>query len=642
MLFKLAFRNVRRQFSSYAIYFITVAFTITMIFSVNNIIQGDIMSSLLVDYFSGTKDILTAVTGFLALIMVFVLGYATNFLLKKRKKEFALYLVMGMNRRHIIGIFMLETAITFVLALCAGLLLGLLFYQVLMAIFINYIQLDYTLTGYSPIAFVYTIGIVCVVFFLSSAASASYLRFEKISKLLNSEKIAEKTVRYPLIWLIVAIAGIVGVAVFMHMFILWLNTVDFFQTFFYGAIIIVLTGVSIIFGSMGLCKGITWLMVKARGRQASGTGMFTARQLSGSATANSVMVGLLSLLMSLVIIGPNIFLSISNIYTERVNDMYLYDISGSVSTFNYTQEQIEEMENELTDRYLGTISGYAEIENYVVYYLYETSSGQQWDTSYDYYVTYNDFLGICKVLGYTLPKDIGQKFECQASSSTSDPFEWSGGMMYCPEYILERSITEFTVVPDAEVEEGGFEPVFGALCIDLKDGRFDARALDAKLNPIDANGNRLVNMYIKENERLNELGGGGLFLLGDLYASAVFLLLTLGILSLKMLSMVSEDKQKYKTLYKLGATRAQLFRSLLAQLVFFCCLPFIIPVFMNLPLLSIISLIYYLNGFEMSFWQVVGQLSGITFAMLGVCFLYLVAASIVAWQDIGRSLRESG
>ena len=145
MLIKLAFRNVKRQFSSYAIYFITVTLTITMIFAVNNIIQSDIMSSLLVAYFDGVKDILTGLTGLLALIMAFVLGYATNFLLKKRKKEFALYLVMGMNRRNIIGIFMFETALTFIFALGAGILLGLLLYQALMGIFTSYMELEYTL-----------------------------------------------------------------------------------------------------------------------------------------------------------------------------------------------------------------------------------------------------------------------------------------------------------------------------------------------------------------------------------------------------------------------------------------------------------------------------------------------------------------
>ncbi len=642
MFYKLAFRNVRRQFSSYAIYFITVMLTITMIFSVNNIIQSDIMSSMLVNYYSGTKAILIGITGFLALIMAFVLGYATNFLLKKRKKEFALYLVMGMTRKNIIGIFMLETAITFGLALGAGLLLGLVFYQALMGIFISYIELDYTLTGYSPVAFLYTIVTVCAVFLLSSAASAGYLKFEKISKLLNADKIAEKSVRFPVLWVIIAFAGILGTALFIDRFLAWLDTA-FFQTFLLGGILVVMILLSVALGSMGLCKGITWLIVKAKSGRAKGTGMFTARQLSGSATSNSVMVALLSVLMSLVIVGPNVFFSVSSIYTERVEEWYIYDIHGSISILRYgedvTVDQVEKIEEQLVAEYTEKIEKYVGIENYAVFNIYWERVENDWGGSHNTLIKYSDFQNICKVLNYDLPEELGQSFDCRCSDSVKDPFEWKYGILRCPNRILLNYEKEFKVVPDAETD--GIVPTYGVLAVGVEDVKYDVRALEAELNPVDSYGNKEYNFKIKEYERLDELGGGGLFLLGDLYASAVFLLLTLGILSLKMLSMVSEDKPKYRIMWKLGAKRSQLFRSMLVQLLFFCCLPFLIPVFINFPLVSVIDKIYSGNGYEMPLLEIIGQLAGFTSVVLGVCILYLVAASIVAWQDIRRSLRES-
>lgn len=642
MLIKLAFRNVKRQFSSYAIYFITVMLTIAMIFSVNNIIQSDLMDSFLLNYFKGVKTILTGVTGFLALIMAFVLGYATSFLLKKRKKEFALYLIMGMNRKNIIAIFLFETALTFALALGAGILLGLLLYQALMGVFIAYVELEYTVTGYSFVALFYTIVTVCAVFALSSLASAGYLRFEKIARLLNGEKISEKTVRFPVLWVLVAALGLIGSGVFINMFIAWLKTPDFFETVYIAGILIALAAASVILGSMGLCKGITWLIVKCRSGRAKSVGMFTARQLSGSASANSVMVGLLAVLMSLVIIGPNIFFSMSSIYTRQTDEQYLYDVSAYALVYEgeedvYGTVSKDEAEK-LAEEYEAIIAKYAKIERSAVIFVYHTFDPQ---SSYgEDFVKRSEFEKLCALLGYTLPEEAGERFRCDAAYKATEPFEWEYGSLRCPGQILLHVSSGFTVVPDEELEDVAVS--YGILAVDLADGWFDARALDAEVNPRDGSGNRSNYVWVKEYKRLDMLGQGGLFLLGDLYASVVFLLLTLAILSLKMLSMVSEDKQKYKILWKLGATRAQLFRSMLAQLLFFCCLPFFIPVCINVPLFSIISVMYDHYGFDVPVRQAALQLAGFTFAVLGVCALYLLAASIVSWLDIRRSLRENG
>lgn len=105
--------------------------------------------------------------------------------------------------------------------------------------------------------------------------------------------------------------------------------------------------------------------------------MFTARQLSGSASANSVMVRLLTVLMSLAIVGPNIFFSMSSIYTARVEELYLYDIFSHVITQGYDDGVIDEMSDTLAEEYTKTISRYVEIENYAVFYIYETYDEQE-------------------------------------------------------------------------------------------------------------------------------------------------------------------------------------------------------------------------------------------------------------------------
>ena len=95
MLFKLAFRNVKRQIGNYLIYFITVSLTVALIFSINNMIFSDVIrltaESLGSAFETSTRALLFMLSGFLSVVIAFVLGYATSFLLSRRKKEFGLW-----------------------------------------------------------------------------------------------------------------------------------------------------------------------------------------------------------------------------------------------------------------------------------------------------------------------------------------------------------------------------------------------------------------------------------------------------------------------------------------------------------------------------------------------------------------------
>ena len=124
MFSKLAFRNVKRQIGNYLIYFITVSLTVALMFAVNSAI----FSRELMEKASAIQELragLIALTVFVSLIVAFVLGYATSFMLKLRKREFGTYLTLGMTRKNILSVFLLESSILCLASLGTGLLLGL-------------------------------------------------------------------------------------------------------------------------------------------------------------------------------------------------------------------------------------------------------------------------------------------------------------------------------------------------------------------------------------------------------------------------------------------------------------------------------------------------------------------------------------
>lgn len=104
MLAKLAFRNVKRQIGNYLIYFITVALSAALLFAVNTLTASEPF-----ERFARTNEdmrlLIRMITAFVSLVTSFVLSYATIFMLRLRKKEFGMYLTLGMTRKDIQGLF---------------------------------------------------------------------------------------------------------------------------------------------------------------------------------------------------------------------------------------------------------------------------------------------------------------------------------------------------------------------------------------------------------------------------------------------------------------------------------------------------------------------------------------------------------
>lgn len=187
MFSKLAFRNVKRQIGNYLIYFITVSLTVALMFAVNSAI----FSRELMEKASAIQELragLIALTVFVSLIVAFVLGYATSFMLKLRKREFGTYLTLGMTRKNILSVFLLESSILCLASLGTGLLLGLMFYQGLMAIVSNLMEIEFFFSAYSLNGLLLTVGLVCLVFVLSSFTSAVYLKRVSIYNLIHGDK----------------------------------------------------------------------------------------------------------------------------------------------------------------------------------------------------------------------------------------------------------------------------------------------------------------------------------------------------------------------------------------------------------------------------------------------------------------------
>lgn len=645
MLFKLALRNVRRQASSYLIYFITVTLTVAFLFALNNMVFGEVLRRLHPAYESIVRPLLVALSAVLGAVIAFVLAYATAFLLRRRKKEFGLYLTMGMTRGNILALFAGETAATFLCSLAAGVLLGLGLYQLLLYAFMQFIDGTYQAGGYAAGGILWTVLLVALIFLLASAASLGYLRFAKISALLAGEKKGEKKVRFPWLWPLLAAASLAAGTFACVRFVGWIGSSDFADRVGEATAYIALLLAALLLFPASLCQSGAWLLQRRDCCAANGLGRVTLRHISARLGGSSLLIGLLSILLAISLIGPNVFLASRALEERQVQVDQAFDVVA-VHT-EYTGVPYEEG--------VAVLEEYAAIEAQCYYTRYDcsekTESGYAWMS----YVRESDFRALCALLGYALP-DLGGPLRCEDAYyvygiPAVGEFEYREGeglsegcvgTLVCPPNMISVGtyVESWVVVPDGQLQDylSEWESVYTAACFAAQLGseRYDALAAQDALNALT---DSLVSFRLREARRLEALVDFGLFFLAALFLFAVCLLLSAAMLALKSLTLVAEDKPRFRILWRLGAADAAMRCSLFVQLAVFFLAPLAVALLMNVPLLACFFALWQ-DLALFSFGQAVGTAAAVSAFLLAVLALYLAATCAVAWKDIRTSIRS--
>lgn len=624
MIFKLAARGVKRQIGNYLVYFVTVSIVIALTFAVNNLIFGDIISTLTEERSWVIRPSLIAVSAILSLVIAFILGYATSFLLRRRKREFGLYLTLGMTRMNIITIFVVETAITFLASLGAGAILGFAFYQILMIILANFIDMPYVFAGYSLQGIGLSILAIFIMFLIATVASLGYLKFTKIRSLLHGDKKTEKTVKPAeiIIWLILGALSVIGMICSVSGFREWTQMSDFFNH-----VDLLLTNIFIFLASVvvlpvAVCKTLMSLLLRVKPLKSRGTATFTMRQLSGRLTSNSTMMGVLTLLLTLAIILPSFMFTTNSVAEAEVGARYPYDISywGNEGGLRMSY-----------DEWLEVIESEAEIKSSVILNLYGEYG--------DYYMSESDFIKLCALWNYTPPALNGKKLSCDSPYSNKEfKYDAKNGHLKCPRGFFDGGssnvLDNCTIVPDEDVNPKDYnnEKLFFVM---LSGKRYNVRGLNDKLNPV------YRNVDIKAYEILDSLSGYAMVMLGMLFVSVVFILMTIAMLALRILAMISEERMRYSALWKIGASYSVLFRSLIIQIFVYFFMPFVLPIVLCFPLAPfIISIGFAGDGeFALSAAQIYGQIFSFVALVLVLYALYFVITSFLAWRDVKKNIR---
>lgn len=220
MYFKLAFKNIKKSYKNYVIYFLTLIFGICIFYTFNSIESQSVMMELneqKQSAFMMAEQLMGYFSVFIAFVLGFLIVYANNYLIKRRKKEFGIYMTLGMENGSLSKMIFLETLLIGAISLGIGVVLGIMLSQALSVLTAYMFQVDLTKFQFvfSPLGFKRTVLCFSIIYLVVLIFNFISVRKIKLIDLLTASKRNEKpTIKN--LWVSVILflvsVGILGIA----------------------------------------------------------------------------------------------------------------------------------------------------------------------------------------------------------------------------------------------------------------------------------------------------------------------------------------------------------------------------------------------------------------------------------------------
>ena len=197
MLFKLSLKNISKSIKDYAIYFFTLILGVAIFYVFNAIDDQSVMmkvSSTTAEIIKLMTNVLSGVSVFVSIILAFLIVYASRFLIKRRNKEFGVYLTLGMSKKKISLILFIETLIIGIVSLVVGLGIGFLLSQLMSILVANMFEADLTRFQFvfSTNACIKTLIYFSIMYFVVMIFNTINISKCKLIDLMHSNKKSEK------------------------------------------------------------------------------------------------------------------------------------------------------------------------------------------------------------------------------------------------------------------------------------------------------------------------------------------------------------------------------------------------------------------------------------------------------------------
>ena len=636
MLFKLSIKNMKKSFKDYTIYFLTLVLGVAIFYMFNSLDSQQAM----LEVSQSTRDIiklmislLGMVSIFIAIVLGFLIVYANNFLINRRKREFGIYMTLGMGRSQISKIILIETILIGIISLIVGILIGIFASQFMSILVAKLFEADM-----SEFKFVFSKGAcikTCVYFAVMYLAviifnTITISKYKLINLLTAVRKNEKVKIKNPVISIIIFLisAIILGYAYYLVTGGIYeLNTAD-------KVLKPILMGIVGTIGVFWSLSGFILRVIQSRKKiYLKGTNMFVLRQLNNkiNTTVISMTVICLMLFMTISVLSSSLSIQTSldseleemtpvdvNLYkTANLPESHENPYTGEIEY--YTDEQREDSKMPVsytlqTNGYdMNNLKDIVEIPIYAIpQWTWEYSLGNYYETAKiqfpalaygtsEMIVKVSDYNKIANIYGqeqYTLNNDeyivlcdFDSMEEIRNSAlKESSNIEINGKTYHakyneCKSGFIEISTshtnTGIILVPDNfDLKEEWKEKYFL-----VANYNCETEEEKAELNKDFADGN---SNYLLENlsEKGIELDGmtkisiieaskglTTIIIFIAIYLGIIFLIASAAILALKQLTESSDNKQRYTILRKIGCDEKMINKALFRQIFIFFMMP---------------------------------------------------------------------
>ena len=627
MLFKLSIKNIARSMKDYTIYFFTLILGVAIFYIFNAIESQTVMmnvSSSTYEIIDLMNSMLSGVSVFVAFILGFLIIYANRFLMKRRNKEFGIYLTLGMSKRKISLILFFETLIVGCVSLVVGLVLGTALSQVMSLLVANMFEAKMTEFEFvfSSSACIKTLIYFSVMYILVMIFNTYNVSRCKLIDLLNANKKSEK-VKLKNPWLCVIIF-IISVCVLGYAYWCVTGGVTDMQTADKILIPIALGAISTFFIFWSLSGLLLKLFMSMKNVYYKGLNSFTLRQFSSKINTTVFSMTIICLMLFFTICVLSGAISIRNSMTSNLKTLAPVDIQldktmDISADSGYSPEIIDDSKisvSETLDR-LGfdTDKYFKDVIEFDLYasndILIKNTLGSVYDElvkefPYLYYddaetfIKESDYNKLAKLYGldpvyvdddeYIIISDVdfwtdirnrslekGTPITINEVSLTPKYNECVNGFVYMSSNHINTGIF---VVPDNVLNNMPRESEI--LVANYKANTDEEKQEIENMILATENSPYAQNTDIEASSKISlyesSIGLGAMITFIGLYLGIIFLIASAAILALKELSESTDNKERFRMLRKIGTDERMLNKALFRQIGIFFLFPLVLAI----------------------------------------------------------------
>ncbi|MCC0655627.1 ABC transporter permease [Clostridioides sp. ES-S-0123-01] len=600
-LFKIAIKNIKKNFLSYFMYFVSIVFSVFIFFSFKSIEYNEALNLL------GRKTKIGINTSSIV-IVVFVflfIYYSNSFFFNRRRQEIGTYSLIGMRKNQIGRIFLYETFLMGIFAILIGISLGFLFSKLMTMILVKLMkEIIVVKMTLSIRALIQTLGIFLIIFVVIGMRNIIVIRNKKIVELFKKSPEKYTNKRF------IKLKGTLGVLLIVFSYLMSVSHFIVENIMFSAFILItIIPGTFLFFSS--IMSIIIDVAKKKKSFYYKGRNLIAFSELGFKLKNNSRVLAIIAILIATSVTMLGFTISIYYDIDRNINENYKYSytINAENSLVNNEIDKLlykyKEDDKVLFDK---TVEFISRDVNFKLYY--KKGGVYKENTVIVDFIKESDFKKLRQYQNSNYEELTSEEHVYYVSDSYKRMFLKSTGTQKIDVYIKEKEkMNLFTVQKNILEPEINLQSTFDLIVVKdnifnrLKSGgesrllrlidiKNEKKEFDMSLrlkNIVDKNMESTYPFNFTSNvENYNDLiRVSGLMLFIGIFLSVVFLLCTGSIILFKQLSNIYDDKERYIMLKKLGANNQDIEKIISRQLKVVFLLPLIVGTIHNLFAMSI-------------------------------------------------------